>query len=186
MPAPDPAEDYLARFDDLLVSQAQRQALRDYVVALLQPRERNKTLVALAGAESGIGSTHREVQRLQWFGSESRWDHEPLTGWRIELLVTNPATCPHEESALLLDDSTPQERARHRVRLPAVHRLPCLDPELDRGGDHRLGASPVQLRIVERLLLWPRPAGGRAGVGLVVGCGIWAWARCACRQVSIR
>lgn len=105
MPAPDPVEDYLARFDDLLVSRAQRQALRDYVVALLQPRDRNKTLTALAGAEPGIGSTHREVQRLQWFLSESRWDHELLTERRIELLMTNPATRPHRQGALLLDDS---------------------------------------------------------------------------------
>jgi hypothetical protein len=33
-------------------------------------------------------------------------------------------------------------------------------------------SDPVlQLRIVDGLLLWPMPAGGRVGVGLAVGCG---------------
>ena len=75
-PAPGPVEDYLARFDDLLVSRAQRQTFRDYVVALLLPRDRNKTLTALAGAEPLVGVNHREVQRLQWFLSESPWEHD--------------------------------------------------------------------------------------------------------------
>jgi hypothetical protein len=67
-------EDYLARFDDLLVSRA--QTFRDYVVALLLPRDRDKTLTALAGAEPLVGVNHREVQRLQWFRALScllRW-----------------------------------------------------------------------------------------------------------------
>jgi SRSO17 transposase len=92
-------------FDDLLVSRAQRRALRDYVIALLQPRDRNKTLTALVGAEPGVGSTHREVQRLQWFVSESPWEHEPINDRRIELLMKTPVTAPHGGGALLLDDS---------------------------------------------------------------------------------
>jgi hypothetical protein len=69
------------------VSRAQRRALRDYTTALLQPRDRNKTLTALAEAEPIIGATHREVQRLQWFLSESPWEHEPINDRRIELRV---------------------------------------------------------------------------------------------------
>ena len=92
-------------FDDLLASRAQRRALRDYVTALLQPRDRNKTLTALAEAEPGVGATHREVQRLQWFVSESPWEHEPINDRRIDLLMNTPATAPHQAGALLLDDS---------------------------------------------------------------------------------
>jgi hypothetical protein len=33
---------------------------------LLLPRDRNKTLTGLAGAEPITGAQHREVQRLQW------------------------------------------------------------------------------------------------------------------------
>ncbi|GAA4228514.1 hypothetical protein GCM10023075_33970 [Streptosporangium album] len=79
--------------------------MRDYVTALLQPRDRNKTLTALAEAEPGVGATHREVQRLQWFVSESPWEHEPINDRRIDLLMNTPATAPHQAGALLLDDS---------------------------------------------------------------------------------
>jgi DDE superfamily endonuclease len=48
--------------------------LRDYLQGLLLPRDRNKTLTGLAGAEPVAGAQHREVQRLQWFLSESTWD----------------------------------------------------------------------------------------------------------------
>ncbi len=45
---------------------------REYLAGLLAPRERNKTLTALAGAEPS-GAQHAAVQRLQFFLSESRW-----------------------------------------------------------------------------------------------------------------
>jgi SRSO17 transposase len=105
-PAPAPVEAYLSRFDWLLVSRSQRQALRDYVVALLAPRDRNKTLTALADTEPGrAGSMHREAQRLQWFLSESPWDHEVLTDQRIAMMVADPRTRPHPRGVLVLDDS---------------------------------------------------------------------------------
>jgi hypothetical protein len=71
LPVPVLLEDYLQQFDRSLVSRARHRALRDYVIALLQPRDRNKTLTALAGAEPLVGACHRQVQRLQWFLSES-------------------------------------------------------------------------------------------------------------------
>jgi hypothetical protein len=64
-------EDYAQRFDALFSSLAQRRGLRDYLQGLLLPRDRNKTLTGLAGAEPITGAQHREVQRLQWFLSES-------------------------------------------------------------------------------------------------------------------
>jgi SRSO17 transposase len=79
--------------------------LRDYVTALLAPRERNKTLTALAQAEPVVGATHREVQRLQWFLSESPWEHEPINDRRIDLLRAAPVTAPHAAGVLVLDDS---------------------------------------------------------------------------------
>ena len=50
-PAPGPLEEYAARFDDLFGSLAQRRGFREYLAGLLAPRDRNKTLTALAGAE---------------------------------------------------------------------------------------------------------------------------------------
>lgn len=104
-PAPGPLECYLSLIDPVLVSRAQRQAIRDYTVALLGPRDRNKTLTALAGAEPWVGAQHREVQRFQWFLSESPWDHEAVNDRRVELLLADPATAPHEGGVLVLDDS---------------------------------------------------------------------------------
>jgi hypothetical protein len=50
-PAPGPLEDYATQFDPLLASVAQRRGLRGYLQGLLLPRDRNKTLTALADAE---------------------------------------------------------------------------------------------------------------------------------------
>jgi len=104
-PAPGPLEDYAQRFDALFSSLAQRRGLRDYLQGLLLPRDRNKTLTGLAGAEPISGAQHREVQRLQWFLSESTWDHEQVNAQRVELLCEDPATAPHAGGALIIDDT---------------------------------------------------------------------------------
>jgi hypothetical protein len=108
-PAPGLLEDYAQRFDPLLASLAQRRGLRGYLQGLLLPRDRNKTLTGLAGAEPITGAQHREVQRLQWFLSESAWDHEQVNDQRIELLCEDPATAPHAQGALVIDDTGDRE-----------------------------------------------------------------------------
>jgi DDE superfamily endonuclease len=104
-PAPGPLEDYAQQFDPLLSSLAQRRGLRDYLQGLLLPRDRNKTLTALADAEPIVGAQHRQVQRLQWFVSESTWDHERVNQQRIALLQADPATAPHGRGVLVIDDT---------------------------------------------------------------------------------
>jgi hypothetical protein len=104
-PAPGPLEGYAARFDDLFGSLAQRRGFREYLAGLLAPRDRNKTLTALAGAEPVAGAQHRSVQRLQFFLSESRWDPDRVNGRRLELLLADPATAPHAGGVLVIDDS---------------------------------------------------------------------------------
>jgi hypothetical protein len=104
-PAPGPLEDYAQQFDPLLAGLAQRRGLRDYLQGLLLPRDRNKTLTALADAEPIVGAQHREVQRLQWFLSESTWDHEAVNQQRIDLLQADPATRPHGRGVLVIDDT---------------------------------------------------------------------------------
>jgi SRSO17 transposase len=104
-PAPGPLEDYAAEFDGLFSSLAQRRGFRDYLQGLLLPRDRNKTLTGLAGAEPITGAQHREVQRLQWFLSESAWDHEQVNDRRVRLLCQDPATAPHDGGVLVLDDT---------------------------------------------------------------------------------
>src|SRR6266550_4001143 len=103
--APGPLEGYAARFDDLFTHVAQRRGFRDYLAGLLAPRDRNKTLTALAGAEPVTGAQHPVVQRLQFFLSESRWEPEKVNARRLELLAADPATAPHEGGVLVIDDS---------------------------------------------------------------------------------
>jgi hypothetical protein len=104
-PAPGPLEGYAARFDDLFTRVAQRRGFREYLAGLLAPRDRNKTLTALAGAEPVAGAGHPAVQRLQFFLSESRWDPDRVNARRLELLLADPATAPHGGGVLVVDDS---------------------------------------------------------------------------------
>jgi hypothetical protein len=104
-PAPGPLEDYAQRFDALFSSLAQRRGFRDYLQGLLLPRDRNKTLTGLAGAEPITGAQHRQVQRLQWFLTESSWDHRVVNDRRVRLLCEDPATAPHRRGVLVVDDT---------------------------------------------------------------------------------
>src|SRR5919197_2543955 len=94
-PAPGPLEAYAACCDDLFTSLAQRRGFREYLTGLLAPRERNKTLTALAGAEPITQAQHPAVQRLQFFLSESVWDPDAISTRRLQLLLADPATAPH-------------------------------------------------------------------------------------------
>jgi DDE superfamily endonuclease len=104
-PAPGLLEGYAARFDDLFTHVAQRRGFREYLAGLLAPRDRNKTLTALAGAEPVTGAQHRSVQRLQFFLSESGWDPDRVNAGRLELLRSGPGTAPHGGGVLVIDDS---------------------------------------------------------------------------------
>ena len=104
-PAPGPLEAYAARFDDLFTSLAQRRGFRGYLTGLLLPRDRNKTLTALAGAEPVAQAQAAPVQQLQFFLSESTWDADAVNARRLEVVCTDPATMPHEAGVLVIDDS---------------------------------------------------------------------------------
>jgi SRSO17 transposase len=116
-PAPGPLEEFAAQFDPLFGSLAQRRGLRAYLQGLLLPRDRNKTLTALAGAEPLVGAQHGAVQGLQFFLSESPWDHEQLNQRRLELLLGDPATRPHDQGVLVIDDSGDRKDGRHTAHV---------------------------------------------------------------------
>jgi DDE superfamily endonuclease len=116
-PAPGPLEDYAAQFDPLFARLAQRRGLRAYLQGLLLPRDRNKTMTALAGAEPIVGAQHAAVQGLQWFLTESSRDHERVNQRRVELLMADPATAPHDQGALVLDDTGDRKAGRHTAHV---------------------------------------------------------------------
>jgi hypothetical protein len=104
-PAPGPLEAYAAQFDPLFETLAQRRSFREYLQGLLLPRDRNKTLTALVGAEPIVAAQTGAVQRLQFFLSESPWDAEAVNSRRLALLLNGSATAPHADGVLVIDDT---------------------------------------------------------------------------------
>src|SRR5437667_10301824 len=104
-PAPGPLEDYASLFDPLFSDVAQRRGFREYVQGLLLPRDRNKTITAVAGAEPNTQAQAAPVQSLQCFLSESTWDVTQVNQQRLALLFTDPATRPHEQGVLIIDET---------------------------------------------------------------------------------
>jgi hypothetical protein len=104
-PAPGPLEEYACQFDHLFANVAQRRGFRTYMEGLLLPRDRNKTLTALVGAEPVVGAQAAPVQQLQFFLSESTWDAEAVNSRRLELLLVDDATAPHQGGVLVIDDT---------------------------------------------------------------------------------
>src|SRR5262245_24150216 len=103
--APGPLEAYARGFDGCFGTLAQRRAFRAYLQGLLLPRDRNKTLTALAGTEPVVGAQHPAAQQLQYFLSEAAWDGAALDARRLAGLVADPATRPHADGVLVLDDT---------------------------------------------------------------------------------
>src|SRR5262249_50881076 len=89
--APGPLESYAARFDDLFGSLAQRRGFREYLGGLLAPRERNKTLTALAGGEPVTGAQHAAGARGEFFFAGWRGGAGGGDTRRFELLLGGPA-----------------------------------------------------------------------------------------------
>lgn len=101
-PAPGPLEDFAQHVDTLFGTVNQRQRFRAYLQGLLLARDRNNTLTGLAGTEPVVGAHQAAAQRLQFFLSEAAWEGEHLTTQRVELLLSDEATRPHEQGALLM------------------------------------------------------------------------------------
>src|SRR5258707_4447580 len=102
---PAPLEQYTRAFDPLFRTHIQRQRFRAYLAGILLPRDRNKTLPAVVGAEPLAQAQTAPVQQLQWFLSESAWDAEAVTRQRIALLQADPTTAPHAAGALVIDET---------------------------------------------------------------------------------
>src|SRR5216683_1501583 len=116
-PAPGPLEAYAAQFDPLFGTLAQRRNFREYLQGLLLPRDRNKTLTALAGAEPIVEAQAGAVQRLQFFLSESPWDAEAVNACRLALLRSDPATPPHPDGVLVIDDTGDRKAGTHTAHV---------------------------------------------------------------------
>ncbi|WP_200960993.1 IS701 family transposase [Noviherbaspirillum sp. Root189] len=104
-PALGPLEDYAVQFDSLFHSLAQRRCFRTYLAGLLAPRDRPKTLTALAGAEPVVQAQTAPVQQMQFFLSESNWEANRIADRTLQLLLTDPLTAPASNGVLVIDDT---------------------------------------------------------------------------------
>src|SRR5258708_35405644 len=118
---PLPLDQYAQAFDDLFHTPIQRRRFRDYLAGLLLPRDRNKTLTALAGAEPITQAQTAPVQQLQFFVSEADWDAEAVTTRRIERLRDDPRTPPHAAGALGIDETGVRQDGAHTAHLGYQH-----------------------------------------------------------------
>jgi DDE superfamily endonuclease len=114
---PLPLEQYGHAFDDLFHTHIQRRRFREYLAGLLLPRERNKTLTALVGAEPITQAQTAPVQQLQFFLSESEWDAEALTTRRIAGLQADLFTRPHAEGVLVIDETGDRKDGTHTAHV---------------------------------------------------------------------
>jgi SRSO17 transposase len=114
---PLPLEQYAHAFDDLFQTSIQCRRFRDYLAGLLLPRDRNKTLTALVGAEPITQAQTGPVQQLQFFVTEADWDAETVTARRIALLRDDPLTTPHAGGALVIDETGVRKDGTHTAHV---------------------------------------------------------------------
>jgi hypothetical protein len=114
---PKPLEEYAQHFDDVFGQLAQRRSFREYLLGLLLPRDRNKTLTALVGTEPVVGAQAAAVQRLQSFVTESPWEVTALNERRLELLQADPHTTTHAGGVLILDDTGDRKSGTHTAHV---------------------------------------------------------------------
>ncbi|HEV2460604.1 MAG TPA: transposase [Ktedonobacterales bacterium] len=114
---PAPLEQYAQAFDALFHTWIQRRRFREYLAGLRLPRDRNKTLTALVGAEPITQAQTAPVQQLPFFLSEAAWDAEAVTARRLEELHTDPLTTPHADGALVLDETGDRKDGTHTAHV---------------------------------------------------------------------
>jgi SRSO17 transposase len=116
-PTTEAIDQFCAHFDDLLPRYEERQALRQYLIGLLLPREHNKTLVELGAIVPGA-----DRQRLHHFLREAPWDAAALNQRRLHLWQAHPLLAPHGGGVLIVDETGDPKRG-HRIVLAAQQYL---------------------------------------------------------------
>jgi SRSO17 transposase len=116
-PTTEAIDQFCAPFDDLFARYEARQALRQYLIGLLLPREHNKTLVELASLVPGA-----RRQALHHFLHNAPWDAEALNQRRLEIWQAHPFLGPHAAGVLIVDETGDPKRG-HRIELVAQQYL---------------------------------------------------------------
>ena len=116
-PTTEAIDQFCAPFDELFARYEERQALRQYLIGLLLPREHNKTLVELASIVPGA-----RRQALHHFLHDAPWDAEALNERRLQQWQAHPVLGPHAGGVLIVDETGDPKRG-HRIVLAAQQYL---------------------------------------------------------------
>jgi SRSO17 transposase len=95
----------------------QRRRFREYLAGLLLPRDRNKTLTALVGAEPITQAQTAPVQQLQFFWTEADWDAAAVTSRQIDQRRAEPLTAPPADGALVIDETGVRKDGTHTAHV---------------------------------------------------------------------
>jgi SRSO17 transposase len=106
-PTTEAVDQFCAKFDDLFTRRAARQALRQYLIGLVLPRERNKALTVLA---SLVPDADR--QALHHFLHDAPWQVADLNKRRLALWQAHSDLAPHAEGVLIVDETGDRKRGR--------------------------------------------------------------------------
>jgi SRSO17 transposase len=117
VPTTEAIDQFCASFDNLFGRYEERQALRQYLIGLLLPREHNKTLVELASIVPGA-----RRQALHHFLHDAPWDAEALNQRRLQIWQVHPFLGPHAAGVLIVDETGDPKRG-HRIELAAPQYL---------------------------------------------------------------
>jgi SRSO17 transposase len=106
-PTTEAIDRFSAQFDDLFSRRSARQALRQYLIGLLLPREHNKALTVLA---SLVPDAKR--QALHHFLHDSPWEASTLNRRRLALWQARPDLAAHSQGVLIVDETGDRKRGR--------------------------------------------------------------------------
>lgn len=101
---------FCSHFDDLFCRRTERQCLREYLIALLLPREHNKTLTVLASLISPSHAVSADRQRLHHFLHDAPWDEQALNRRRLALWQADTVLAPHDQGVLIIDETGDPKR----------------------------------------------------------------------------
>jgi hypothetical protein len=112
-----PIGEYGEHFDELLETLAQRSGFRKYLQGLLLPRERNKTLTGIVGSEPIVGAQDADVQQMQYFLTESKWDAAAINQQRLNIHQQISGMNSHDAGVLVIDDTGDRKSGRETAHV---------------------------------------------------------------------
>jgi hypothetical protein len=116
-PTTEAIDQFCSHFDSLFGRSEEREAVRQYLIGLLLPREHNKTIVELAAIVPGA-----RRQALHHFLHDAPWDSDALNQQRLARWRAHPWLRPHAQGVLILDETGDPKRGS-RIELAAEQYL---------------------------------------------------------------